>query len=88
VCQLAQQAESELTRLASGIRRDVPTDLRVEIGNVARRLAHAAAPHGSERPLLVLGRNPAAADNASPGTIAYRVLIEAASPVLVYLPMD
>lgn len=82
------RASSELEILLRGLRRDVPTQVRVETGNVAQVLARAAAPEGPRRPLLVLGRNATKPRGSAPGAIAYRVLMQAEVPVLVYLPMD
>jgi nucleotide-binding universal stress UspA family protein len=82
------RAEAELALLVRGLRPDVNTTTRIVVGDVVRHLVDAATPHGSGRPVLVLGRNPERAHGVSPGTIAYRVLLETAAPVLVYLPVD
>jgi hypothetical protein len=84
----ARRARAELVLLVRSLRSDVHTGIRVQIGDVASILADAATPHGRCRPLLVLGRNPARPHEPEPGAIAYRVLMEAAAPVLVYLPTD
>jgi nucleotide-binding universal stress UspA family protein len=81
-------AQAELALVTKARRPDVPTTIRVDVGDVARTLAYAAAPHGETRPILVLGRDVATPRGAAPGAIAYRVLMQAATPVLVYLPMD
>jgi nucleotide-binding universal stress UspA family protein len=83
-----QHAQTELAHLVRGLRSDVTTTTRIERGDVARRLTEAAATDDGCRPMLVLGRHPASGHGASAGAVAYRVLMAAAAPVLVYLPMD
>jgi nucleotide-binding universal stress UspA family protein len=82
-----QHAQAELAHLVRGLRPDVTTTIRIERGDVASRLSEAAATGDGYRPMLVLGRHSASAHGAA-GAVASRVLMAAAAPVLVYLPMD
>jgi hypothetical protein len=57
----------------------------VETGRVAERLADVATWSGDRHPLLVLARR-AGRLGAPPGAIAYRTLMLAEAPVLMYVP--
>ena len=72
--------------VAQSLHAAVPVEVRVETGRLAERLAAAAAPTLTRRPVLVLGRRAETSRSGAPGSTAYRVLMLARVPVLVYLP--
>ena len=80
-----KEIETALAGLKTG--RDIP--LRVDIGSVADRIAHAATPRAGEHPILVLGRHARGSRRGVPGATAYRVLGKTQVPVLMHcLPED
>ena len=78
-------AREQLAAAVLSLGSSVPVHTRVESGHVAERLAAIAASDGHRRPILVLGRRPGRL-GAPPGAIAYRTLMLAGVPVLVYVP--
>ena len=84
--QRTQMARNELARIVRGLVGTVPVETRVETGDVAERLAAAAAVDPQRRPIVVLGRRESGRRGAAPGPNAYRVLLRSAAPVLIYLP--
>lgn len=84
----AASANEQMHALVRGLHPSVPVVVRVEQGRLAERLASVAAPTADRRPLLVLGRRAEASRSGTPGSTAYRVLMLAKVPVLVYLPPE
>jgi nucleotide-binding universal stress UspA family protein len=78
----------QMRTLERALHASVPVEIRVEQGRLADRLAAVAAPTADRQPLLVLGRRAEASRSGSPGSTAYRVLMLAEVPVLVYLPPE
>jgi len=78
-------ARQELEPLMRSLGCSVPVELRVEAGAVPDRLADAAAPARNRAPMLVLGKKAPGSKGAAPGTTAYRVLMLANVPVLMYV---
>jgi hypothetical protein len=60
--------------------------MKLETGAVAVQLAEAAASSSTRRPILVLGRRNPGEKGGVPGSTAYRVLLLAKAPVLMYVP--
>jgi len=81
----AAVARRELEALAQSLACPVLTTANVEIGVVAERIADAAAPSASRRPILVLGRRAPGERGGAPGATAYRVLALANVPVLMHV---
>jgi len=81
----ADAARTQLDGLARSVGCDVPTQARVETGAVPNALATAAAPSGPRRPILVMGRRAPGEKGGPPGSTAYRVLMLASVPVLMYV---
>lgn len=78
-------ARQELEHVVRSLGCSVPVEVRVEAGAVPDRLAAAAAPARDRAPILVLGKKAPGAKGAAPGTTAYRVLMLASVPVLMYV---
>jgi len=78
-------ARIELAASVGALGTHVRVRTRVESGHVPERLAAIAAWSGERRPMLVLGRRPGRL-GAAPGAIAYRTLMLASVPVLMYVP--
>jgi len=78
-------ARQELESVVPGLSCSVPLRLRVEAGGVPDRLADAAAPGRDRAPMLVLGKKAPGSKGAAPGATAYRVLMLANVPVLMYV---
>ena len=76
-------ARTALDAVMHTVACQVPVVPRVANGAVAEGLAEVASPSGTRRPILVLGR--LAPDQGVPGGIAYRALMLAQVPVLMYL---
>jgi nucleotide-binding universal stress UspA family protein len=81
----AATARRELEAWAQSLGCPALTTANVEIGVVAERLADAAAPSASRRPILVLGRRAPGERGGAPGATAYRVLTLANVPVLMHV---
>ena len=79
------ETRAQLESLAQTLASPVRVATRVEIGDVAAQLADAAAPGATTHPLLVLGRKAPGQRDGAPGAIAYRVLMQAPTPVLVHV---
>lgn len=85
---LHQRIDDACTRLAAAVSTfgsHVRVRTRVESGRVADCLAEVASWTAGRRPMLVLGRR-AGSLGAPPGAIAYRTLLLAQMPVLMYVP--
>jgi nucleotide-binding universal stress UspA family protein len=80
-----ETAKQALSTLAVAIAATAPVETRLEIGSVPERLAAVVASARGEHPLLVLGRRAGGILGGAPGAIAYRLLMDAHVPVLVYL---
>jgi nucleotide-binding universal stress UspA family protein len=80
--------QEQMRTLVTALHAPVPVQIRVEQGRLADRLAAIATPAGDRQPLLVLGRRANASRSGTPGSTAYRVLMLAKVPVLVYLPPE
>ncbi len=78
-------ARRELAPIVRRLARTAALETRVEVGDVPEQLAAIASRHAGERPLIVLGRRAGGSRGTVPGAIAYRVLMQASVPVLVYL---
>jgi nucleotide-binding universal stress UspA family protein len=81
-------ARRELEPLVQRLGCPAPMQLRVEVGAVAEQLAEAASRGAGRAPLIVLGKKRPGSRGGAPGTIAYRVLSTAHSPVLMYVDRD
>lgn len=79
----ADLARRELAERLACLDSPVRVTTSVATGNVADRLAEAAAPIG-RHPLLVLGRRSPRSEGGTPGATAYRVASSARVPVLMY----
>jgi nucleotide-binding universal stress UspA family protein len=77
-------ARRELETALAGASPSRHVTLRIERGQVAERLAAAAANVPGQHPILVLGRHPQGSRRGAPGATAYRVLTLARVPVLVH----
>jgi nucleotide-binding universal stress UspA family protein len=81
----AEAARTQLDGLAESVACEVPTHVRVETGGVPSALAKAASPSERRRPILVMGRRSPGERGGAPGSTAYRVLMLARVPVLMYV---
>ena len=81
----ADAARMQLDGLAKSIACGVPTQIRVETGAIPSALARTASPSDGRRPILVMGRRSPGEKHGPPGTTAYRVLMLARVPVLMYV---
>ncbi|HLG57479.1 MAG TPA: universal stress protein [Vicinamibacterales bacterium] len=78
------QERRELETALAAVKTTLHVTLRVETGQVAERLAAAAAEVPGQHPILVLGRHAQGSRRGAPGATAYRVLTLARVPVLVH----
>jgi len=78
-------ARHDLEPLVRSLGCSVPVEVRVEAGAVPDRLAAAAAPARDRAPMLVLGKKAPGMKGAAPGATAYRVLMLANVPVLMFV---
>ena len=78
-------ARQETEPVVRSLGCSVPVELRVEAGAVPNRLAEAAESARGRAPILVLGKRAPGSKGAAPGTTAYRVLLLASAPVLMYV---
>jgi nucleotide-binding universal stress UspA family protein len=76
----------EMESLARALRASAPVHIRIETGPLIERLAAIASPTEDRHPMLVLGRRAETSRSGAPGSTAYRLLMRARVPVLVYLP--
>lgn len=83
VRECVQEARRELEMAAKRFRTNRTVHLEIQTGSIPERLAETAA--ASPRSLLVLGRAECKRPYGAPGTIAYRVLMQARVPVLMHL---
>jgi nucleotide-binding universal stress UspA family protein len=81
----AAVARRDLEAFAQSLACPSLASASVEMGVVAERLADAAAPSASRRPILVLGRRAPGDRGGAPGATAYRVLTLAKVPVLMHV---
>jgi universal stress protein A len=76
-------AQRDLHIIEKSLATDVPVRLRVEVGDVPEKLVRIA--QRSSRGIIVLGRALRSAGHGPPGAIAYRVLMKARVPTLMYV---
>ena len=77
--------QQQLDSLVQELGCSVPVELRVEAGAVPERLVELASNDTGRTPLIVLGKKARDAPGAAPGTIAYRVISIASTPVLMHV---
>ena len=80
-----EAARNQLEIVTRSLECGVPVQIRLETGVVAVQLAEAAASSSTRRPILVLGRRSPGEKGGAPGSTAYRVLLLAKAPVLMYV---
>jgi nucleotide-binding universal stress UspA family protein len=80
-----EAAREQLEAVTRSLECEVPAEMKLETGIVAAQLAEAAASSSARRPILVLGRRRPGEKGGAPGSTAYRVLLLAKAPVLMYV---
>ena len=80
-----EAARNQLEIVTRSLDCGVPVQIRLETGVVAVQLAEAAASSSTRRPILVMGRRSPGEKGGAPGSTAYRVLLLAKAPVLMYV---
>ena len=80
-----EAARDQLEIVTRSLECGVTTQIRLETGVVAVQLAEAAGSSTTRRPILVLGRRRPGEKGGAPGSTAYRVLLLAKAPVLMYV---
>ena len=83
-----EAARDQLDTVTRSLGCGVPTQTKLETGVIAVQLAEAAASSSTRRPILVLGRHRPGEKGGAPGSTAYRVLMLAKVPVLMYVAED
>jgi nucleotide-binding universal stress UspA family protein len=81
-------ARDELETVTRSLGCQAPLQIKLETGDVALRLAEAAASSSTRRPILVLGRRKPGEKGGAPGSTAYRVLMLAKTPVVMHVAED
>jgi len=81
-------AREQLETVIRSIGCQAPLQMKLETGDVALHLAEAATSSSTRRPILVLGRRRPGEKGGAPGSTAYRVLMLAKAPVLMYVAED